>query len=477
MQTFDLSAFESYREDNQLEVKKATVSLPDSVWETYSAFANSYGGVIILGVTEKSDGTWKPTGLQDIEKIKKDFWNTINNKNKVSENLLTDKDVEVYNKDSNNILVIFVPKAARSQKPIFINNDLMKGSYRRNHEGDYRCTPAAVRAMLRDEPEQTSDMKILENFSMNDFSLDTVTRYRNVHKVEKPDHPWKELSNEDFLERLGAAAYSDTDGKLHPTAAGLLMFGEEYRIVREYPEYFLDYREELDPSIRWTDRLQSSSGEWSGNLFDFYFKVYNKIAVDIKKPFKLEGTFRVDDTPIHKAIREALVNCLVNADYFVPRGLVIRKTNEKLIFENPGYIRTGKYQMKKGGISDPRNKALMKMFNMIDIGERAGSGVPGIFKTWKDSTLPEPVIEEEFEPDRTRLTLFFGESSLESSLESSSTTEKIISLMKERPEITVQEIADKIGLSRRAITKQITNLQDKVEHIGSTKKGKWVVYE
>jgi len=55
---------------------------------------------------------------------------------------------------------------------------------------------------------------------------------------------------------------------LHPIAAGMLMFGNEYDIVRHFPKYFLDYREKMDSAIRWTDRLQSSSGEWSGKLFD-----------------------------------------------------------------------------------------------------------------------------------------------------------------------------------------------------------------
>lgn len=67
------------------------------------------------------------------------------------------------------------------------------------------------------------------------------------------------------------------------------MLGAEYHIAREFPDYFLDYREVLDPTIRWTDRLHSSSGDWSGNLFDFYFRVYNKLIKDIKIPFKLEG--------------------------------------------------------------------------------------------------------------------------------------------------------------------------------------------
>lgn len=78
------------------------------------------------------------------------------------------------------------------------------------------------------------------------------------------------LGNEEYLKNIGAAARSKQDGKLHPTAAGMLMFGNEYNIVREFPEYFLDYREMLDPAIRWTDRLQSSSGEWSGKVFDFF---------------------------------------------------------------------------------------------------------------------------------------------------------------------------------------------------------------
>ena len=169
----------------------------------------------------------------------------------------------------------------------------------------------------------------------------------------------------------------------------------------------MDYREMLDPTIRWTDRLQSSSGDWSGNVFDFFFRVNSKIAKDIKKLFKLEGITRVYDTPVHKAVREALVNCLVNTDYSLPCGVVIKKEDDKLVIENPGSIRTGKKQMLRGGISDPRNKTLMKMFNMIGIGERAGSGIPDIYQVWESEGWSMPVVEESYNPDRTRLSLEF----------------------------------------------------------------------
>jgi len=183
------------------------------------------------------------------------------------------------------------------------------------------------------------------------------------------------------------------------------MFGDEYRIIRHFPEYFLDYRETFDSRIRWTDRVISSSGDWTGNLFDFFFTVYNKLVKSVEKPFNLDGVSRVEDTEVHKALREALVNCLVNADFYTARGVLISNDGNKIVMQNPGSIRTGKQQMLRGGISDPRNKAIMKMFNLISIGERAGSGVPDIFSVWNKNGWEEPRIEEEYNPDRTILTL------------------------------------------------------------------------
>ena len=110
---------------------------------------------------------------------------------------------------------------------------------------------------------------------------------------------------------------------------------------------------------------------------------------------------------------EALANCLVNTDFFVPRGIVIKKDADTIILENPGYIRTGKEQMLKGGISDPRNKALMKMFNLIGIGERAGSGVPDIYAVWDSQGWRKPIVKEEYTPDRTILILPFTEKEAE----------------------------------------------------------------
>ena len=417
--------------------------------------------------------------MQNESKLCKDFWDTINNPKKVNLNLLTDDDIETYTigERKDVIMVIYVPMAKREQKPIYINNDIFNGTFRRNYEGDYHCTRLQVKAMLRDQTERTMDMEILDKVPMEDLNYDTIHGYRNSHRTLKEGHPFERLNDHEYLRSIGAAAVSEEDRKLHPTAAGMLMFGNEYDIVRHFPEYFLDYREEMNSAIRWTDRLQSSSGEWSGNVCDFYFRVYNKIIKDVKVPFKMVGGERVDDTPVHKALREALANCLINADYHGVRGVVIRKEADKITFANPGYVRTGKKQMRLGGESDPRNKSLMKMFNLINIGERAGSGVPNIFNVWNDEGFVEPEIEERFDPDRTILTLSFAKkqakktsdkkqakktSDKKQAKKTKENIEMIKKYLEQHGESKTNDIAEYINLSparTRALLKEIKEVQ------------------
>ena len=243
---FNLADFDKYREDNRLEVKKAKGGLPLSLWDTYSAMCNTYGGVIICGVQERDDKSWFTTGLKDVSSLKKAFWDTINNSQKVSINLLTEDDVQDYEVDGDVIFVINVPRAPREERPVYLNDNFMRGSFKRNYEGDYHCTPREVKAMLRDQANETPDMKVLEDLEISDLDADTVRAYRIRYDTRHEDSAWTRLSDEEFLVQIGGAARNARDGKVHPTAAGLLMFGQEYNIIREFPHYFLDYREMLD---------------------------------------------------------------------------------------------------------------------------------------------------------------------------------------------------------------------------------------
>ena len=388
------------RETVHFEAKLARGGLPRSLWESYSAFANTDGGTIALGVEEHQDHTFDVVGVDDPDRLIRDFWNTVNDRAKVSLNILSDRNVSVENIDGRKVILICVPRAERFNRPICLNRNLIDGVFRRNGEGDYRCSAEEVRAMLRDAEGKSQDLNIVEWATLDVIDMESVHRYRNRMQSCRPSHVWLGLDDQTFLMRLGAIGY-DREGVVRPTRAGLLMFGDEYNIVREFPAYFLDYQERFEPGVRWTDRVYSSSGEWSGNLYDFYFTAYNRIAQTVKTPFSMVGGDRIDDTPVHKAIREALANCLVNADYYQPRGIVVIRDKETLVMSNPGGFRVPIATALSGGVSDPRNATILKMFNLIDIGERTGSGIPLIRGTWQQMKWPDIAVEEENNPERT----------------------------------------------------------------------------
>lgn len=139
---------EQYKEGNRLEAKKAQGGLPESIWETYSAFANTRGGLILLGVIETEDKSFAPVELPDPDQLAADFWNMLNRPGMVSENILEPEDVQVVVSEGRRIVSIRIPKATKAQKPIYIGSDLWSGTYRRSGEGDYRCTADEIRRML-----------------------------------------------------------------------------------------------------------------------------------------------------------------------------------------------------------------------------------------------------------------------------------------------------------------------------------------
>ena len=497
---FDISKLSEYSEDNCLEVKKATNGLPNSIWETYSSFANSEGGLIVLGVEEDKNHQLHIAGVNNPDELIRDFWNTINNQQKISLNILTDKMVSVQTVEDKQIVLIEVPRAEREMRPVYVGTNPIKGTYRRNHEGDFHCTREQVLAMLRDASPISLDTKVLTEMDYSIFCQDTINDYRIRFNAKHTNHAWSKLDDELFLRRIGAMGISNEDNKLHPTIAGLLMFGYEYEIVREFSQYFLDYQEHMDPSIRWTHRVVSSSGDWSGNLFDFYFRIINRLTSDLPVPFHLENNTRVDDTKLHEAIREALLNALVHADYYGRQGTVVIKGLDRMSFANPGDMRISLKTALEGGISDPRNATLMKMFSLIGIGERAGSGIPSIISVWSDATGVVPTYKQSFAPERVQFVIDVNgttadkfpandgvvtqsEKASEKTTEKTTgkttekTTEKILCIIKNNPRVTYRELAEAFAMTEDGIYWSVKQLrkQGLLRRIGGRKEGYWQV--
>lgn len=207
-----------------------------------------------------------------------------------------------------------------------------------------------------------------------------------------------------MLTKLGGWRRDRASGLEGLTMAGLLMFGSDEALREAVPQYHVDYREKLssDPAIRWTDRL-TVDGTWCANLFQFYLRAIQRLAQDLKLPFQLDNNlFRHGETVVHEAIREALVNALIHADYQGQGGIVVEKCSDRFEFSNPGSLLISFDQLLRGNISECRNKTLQTIFMMIGTAEKAGSGVDKIRRGWETQHWRIPAVREQVQPDRVQ---------------------------------------------------------------------------
>ncbi len=397
----------SIGEGDDWEFKSAKGGVPGSLWSTYSGMANTEGGIIVLGVAE-ADGAAKPDGLQmaHAKQLQKELWDLLHNRNKVNANVLQPDDIMVLTRGTDAFVVMRIPRATRTQRPIHTSLSPFGNTWRRYHEGDYKCSDAEVRRMLADAEDIRPDQRILDGFTADDLDTPSIDQYRQRFRAVRPEHPWLSLQKKELLEQLGGWRKDRETQKEGLTLAGLLMFGKD-NAIREpgaAPNYFVDYREKLDPATRWTDRV-FPDGTWHANLFQFYHRVWPKLASGLPTPFKLEGTVRKDDTPAHVSLREAFVNALVHADYMGEGGTVIERHANRFEFHNPGILLVSIEQFRKGGVSECRNKQLQKMFLMLGYGEQAGSGVQRIRTGWSEKHWRVPFLGIGTKPDRVILTL------------------------------------------------------------------------
>ena len=483
----DINKLIQEKESIHLEAKSAESKLPKSFWESYSAFANTDGGIILLGV--KEDNNSKKlivNGVLKPEAIISDIWNTLNNRQKVSSNILINEQIYSIEFQNKTVVVVEVPRAERYDRPVYVGQNINRGTYRRNNDGDYKCSNSEIKSMLRDQSDKSSDNTVLENLELNSFCNDSIKKYIMMFNNLKPNHIWSSLTNQEFLLKIGAARISQKDGIIHPTLAGLIFFGYYNEIINELPFYFLDYREHLSQDIRWTDRVCSSDSDWSGNIFDFYFRIINKLTTEVKKPFKLNKKLqRIDDTLIHSSIREVLANALIHADYYGTRGIVIEKTCDSIQVSNPGNFRIPINEAIAGGISDARNSRIFNMFSLIDVGERSGMGLCNLFNVWEQNNLVKPVVTETITPvERVTIELKFVQSKeIKKTARTAQTAQnslnsieiEILKAVSKTPNITQKALSSKLNIKQTTIRFYIDKLQSKylLIRVGSNRSGYW----
>lgn len=394
-----------YNEYNKLEFKKCENKLPKSFWETYSSFANTSGGTIILGYDETTKSI---TGVEDIEKIKNDLFTSLSDKKKTNKNLITDDHIETIVIEGKKLLKIRIDEALYTEKPVYINNDI-KNTFIRRNSADIRVSEYDLKFLMIGSIEET-DAEILKNFDINDFNIKTIDNYRNLLVEKKSDPSYLELNHEDFLIEIGAYKKDrSVDGKYRPTKGALLLFGKLNSIYDIFPSFQLDFFEK-DSSLenRWIDRVTTGdiSNSEINNILDFYNVVNQKISLLTKDKFIIDSKnksrlpFKND---LEESVREALVNSLMHALYDSDFPIKISACKEYFEFENPGQMRVTIEEFISGKTSRLRNHVIANLLKKVGISEKAASGGEKIFKVAERYNLKTPEIIREFEKTTVRI--------------------------------------------------------------------------
>lgn len=505
-------------EHSMLEMKACRDSVPRSVWETYSAFANTRGGVILLGVTEHKDkpmaSRFEITGVADSYKVVTDFFNMLNNRQKVSRDILIDSDVRIIPVEGNDVVYINVPEADYHKKPIYINDDMRDGSFKRTHEGDRRLDREELAMMIRDSSDDI-DAQILEHYGMDDIDGETLRGYRQVFDTANPGHTYKELDNKEFLYKMGGYDYDrhkDVEGL---TVAGLLMFGKATPVEKRFPTFRMDYLDligvEPGGDLKWNDRL-TYDGRWENNLYNFVTMTMRKLLFTLPSEGRLVGGVRRDGGPLYDGVREAIINAVTYSDFQAEGVLRIDRRDKAIILRNPGTLRISAQRIYQGDFTHARNRNIQKMWRMIGYGDNIGSGFQKILRAWETLGYPCPDLKELSDVHEVWLTLPLSNIS---EIKSADDTEKyvddtdndtekppcdtdsdtdniannvsdielrrnkILNLMKSSPGITTNQLAKDLNVSRPTVSRDINYLTSKglLRREGGDFGGHWVISE
>ena len=384
-----------FRENLELEFKAAAVGMPSSLWATVSAFANTHGGWLLLGVREDK-GEISIDGVKNAEAMKQDIINLMRNRQKISAEVCGPEDVGIKKTNGAAIVTLKVRAVPNSEKPVHIDGNPYSGTFVRRNEGDYRCKKEEVDRMIRGAGAQSADSSVLKGLSYDDLDKQTLGRYRQRFRQFNSAHQWNEYEDIRFLKALGGYRKDAHTGEEGFTRAAVLMFGSQEALFSIRPRHLIDFRllaaGAAGEEARWEDRIA-----WEGNLYDAFFRIYPRLTESLKTPFRLEGPHRLDQTPAHEALREALVNMLVPADFGEPGVLLIKASPGEFIFRNPGFSRVSEDDLLTGDRSDPRNPVLLRMFRHIFLADEAGTGFPKILSIWRKAGLQLPSIVSDSE--------------------------------------------------------------------------------
>lgn len=397
-------------ESTGIEAKRAS-ELGKSVMQTVIAFANEPGldgGYLLLGadwfVNDKGDTVYRAAGLPDPDKVQSDLATQCAS----MLNVAVRPEMQLETVDGKIVLVVYVPEADVTQKPIYLKaTGLPRGAYRRIGSTDQHCVDEDL-WVLRGEsqPLHGPDLSILPDARFDDFDPTAIAAYRRERARINPQAEELAYGDEDMLEALGMLRR--IDGKLQLTLAGVVLFGKPLALRRLLPAVRIDYIRV--PGNEWVEDPESrfQSIDIRKPLLLALPQAEASIIDELPRGFRLpEGQLQSVQEPIlpRKVIREALANAAMHRNYTLHSPTQIIRYSNRIEIRNVGYSLKEPAQLGTPG-SRLRNPTIAAVLHDLHLAEAKGTGIRAMRRLAAEAGLPLPDFHSDRQGNEFKLTLF-----------------------------------------------------------------------
>ncbi len=416
-------------EGKTLEFKR-DLSSPEGVLRTVVAFANTAGGVILVGV---EDGTRHVRGVADPFGLEERITSLITDS--IAPRLLPDLEILAWRK-THVVAVQVHPSPARPHH--LLRAGVSAGIYVRVGSTNRRADEALIAEMQRFARGEVFDERAMPDLDSEAIDFRAASQsFAGVRPLARKD-----------LDTLRLV--TTHQGRQVPTVGGVLLFGRDR--LRHFPDAWIQAGR-----FSGTDRSRiADQAEWKDSLLagiEAAIGFVEKHSTHGAQVGRLRRQERWSLPPV--AVREAVINAVAHSDYS-QSGAPIRVAlyDDRLEVENPGLLPFGLTVADLPlGVSKLRNRVMGRVFHELGLVEQWGSGVQRMFAACRDAGLAAPVLEEI--GIRFRVTLRTGQ--VQSAI-LDETDRSIVDLVQAPEGLATRQIAARIGLTPRATRTRLAAL-------------------
>ena len=453
-----------------MEFKKAETQLPGSLFETICAFLNRNGGVILLGV--KDDKSIEGVDPASAEKLCKSIANLSNNPQKLFPSFLLESQIVEY--QGKLLIHVFVPVSSQV-------HTCSGKVYDRSADGDFELkTSEQIKSLYNRKNSLYSENTIYPFLSENDFVPGLLERVRKVIRINRPDHPWNELSDSEFFTTAGLFRRDIATGKEGFTMAALLLLGKDEVIQSAIPHYKIDALLRKVDTDRYDDRENIRC-----NIIEAYDKLMSFVAKHLPDKFYLNGDQRISLR--EKIFREIIANMLIHREYTnaFPASFVIYKDRVETKNANKPHVYGQLFP--KTFQPFPKNPHLAQIFTQMGRSEELGTGLRNVYKysgaysgSENVSFVEQDIFVVQVPLDETVMDMTPQEMDVGDNVGDNvgdKRLNKILVLIKQYNQISAVQIATQLSVSYRTIERDIDKLKKsgKLKRIGTDKGGYWEI--